>query len=85
MFASRRKVAPLNEEGGVSTVIARHVVKGKALYDIKNNVDGHKEYGLDADGGVLTKHDIDQISSRSATQLRSGQFTLYHDVVHFSM
>jgi hypothetical protein len=35
VFASRRKVPPLNEEGGVAIVTGRRIVQRNTVYDIK--------------------------------------------------
>ena len=65
-MASRRKVAPLNEEGGVARITGMRVVQGNALYDIKYVVGTHAETGISA-AGVLSKYDAARLTFRSAS------------------
>ena len=65
-MASRRKVAPLNEEGGVAKITGMRVVQGNALYDIKYVVGTHAETGISA-AGVLSKYDAARLTFRSAS------------------
>ena len=47
--ASRRKVAPLNEEGGLARVINIHLVCGRPSYDVHYILDGRKEHHFSLD------------------------------------
>lgn len=60
--ASRRKVPPLNEEGGLARVINIHFAGGRVTYDIQYVLDGRKEYRLDV--AVLTRHDVNDTDQR---------------------
>lgn len=60
--ASRRKVPPLNEEGGPARVTKIHLVGGRALYDIQYILDHRQELYLDS--SVLTRHDLSEGDQR---------------------
>jgi hypothetical protein len=60
--ASRRKVPPLNEEGGMARVTKIHLVGGRASYDIQYILDHRQEHRLES--SVLTRHDLSQDDQR---------------------
>ena len=84
VVATRRKVAPLNEEGGVAIITGRRVFRRNALYDIKYVLRKHVEVGISAPG-VLSKYDIDRPALRHASTPKSGANNLCPDSasIHF--
>ena len=60
--SSRRKVPPLNEEGGVARVTKIHLVGGRASNDIQYILDHRQEHRLES--SVLTRHDLSQDDQR---------------------
>jgi hypothetical protein len=72
VFASRRKFAPLNEEGGVAKVTERRIVKGNAVYDLKYLAGTHVEIGIAAEG-ALVKYDVDMPTLDYSSKTTNGK------------
>ena len=79
VVASRRKVPPLNEEGGLARVTNIHFAAGQSSYDIQYVLDGRKENRLGI--SVLTRHSIidgdKQRPHRSNKTAKAGM-TVFH-------
>jgi len=64
VVASRRKVPPLNQEGGTARVSNTHWVSGKALYDIEYVDSSRKEFRLES--AVLARKPDEERQKRRA-------------------
>jgi hypothetical protein len=72
VFESRRKVPPLNEEGGVAIVTGRRIVQRNAVYDIKYLHTAHVEKDIAAEG-VIVKYDAHIQALRHSSKTTSSE------------
>jgi len=83
VVASRRKVPPLNEEGGVARVTNIHLAAGQASYDVQYVLDCRKENRLDI--SILTRHDMidgdKQRPHRSKKAAIAGKKVFHHQQI----
>jgi hypothetical protein len=71
VFASRRKVPPLNEEGGVAIVTSRRIMQRNTVYDIKILLTKNVEKDIAAEG-VIVKYDALKQTLRHSSKTTSG-------------
>jgi hypothetical protein len=72
VVASRRKVPPLNEEGGAAIVTGRRIVQRNAVYDIKYLPTKNVEKDIAAEG-LKVKCDGHNQTLRHSSKTTSGQ------------
>jgi hypothetical protein len=72
VFASRRKVPPLNEEGMVAIVTGRRFVQRNDVYDIKYLLTKNVEKDIAAEG-VIVKYDFHKQTLRHSSKTTSGK------------
>jgi hypothetical protein len=72
VFASRRKVFPVNEEGGVAIVTGRRIVQRNAVYDIKYPLTKDVEKDITAEG-VIVKYDVHKQTLCHSSKITSGK------------
>ena len=74
VVTSRRKVPPLNIEGGTARIANAHWVGGRALYDVEYIDSSRKEYRLES--AVLTRKTDDERPKRCARSAAAGDAIL---------